>query len=55
MKVWTKGMFPPDAQFPAGYHFGDDNVRDALCPLRRVRARGMRGRAFLRHRLGSFA
>jgi hypothetical protein len=33
MKGWTKGMFPPDAQFPAGYHFGDDNVRDALCAV----------------------
>ncbi|KAJ1486775.1 hypothetical protein T484DRAFT_1788577 [Baffinella frigidus] len=26
MKGWTKGMFPPDAKFPAGYHFGNDNV-----------------------------
>ena len=23
MKGWEKGMFPPDAKFPAGYHFGD--------------------------------
>ena len=22
MKGWEKGMFPPDAKFPAGYHFG---------------------------------
>ena len=26
MKGWEEGMFPPDATFPAGYHFGDNNV-----------------------------
>ena len=26
MKGWEDGMFPPHASFPAGYHFGNDNV-----------------------------